>query len=157
MRLFLCVLLFTLGAFAQDGNWNGYGDTTRIAEFKSTTTKYGKAFPWRESMRLNLFANDTSAAGFANDSLSIEWGYQTGHYAFTTTNSSSPVWVWTTAVPAETLNVAGADTTSVTGYAIQDVLVTPPYNAFVRIWVKGLAANEKGSNIKLYGQVVKVK
>jgi len=76
---FLLSLLLAGSLIAADLNFNGFRDTSEIAGFSSTELHFSKPFPLseHEDMRIILKVDDVDAQGFANDSLQIEWGYQT--------------------------------------------------------------------------------
>jgi len=76
----LSILLLSCGfLLAQNFNVRGLRDTSRIDGFENTELHFSKSFPLseHEDMRIILKVDDTDLNGFANDSLQIEWGYQT--------------------------------------------------------------------------------
>lgn len=172
------VLLWSVAiAKAGDDNWNGYGDSAIISSFKADSLKYSKQFKLSEyeNLRVTVFANDTDATGFASDSLNFAWGIQTGHWAYTTTRTSSPVMDWAPRMVIDTFDILTSgntveqffyvlndltfttplkyiDTTTFAGYAKQNRLISPEWDVYFRFWFKGLAGNNKASFIKLIAQ-----
>lgn len=88
MKFILAIFLFSVSGFSQSENWNGNLDTAKIKNFYNDTTIYSGWFKlWSFSaVRHTLYLDDTSSAGYASDSCSGEWGIQTGHPSFLTTN-----------------------------------------------------------------------
>lgn len=87
VKSLLIIVAFIAVSFAQD-NWNGWGDTAKITNFYADTTIYSKWFTMSQFsiLRFSLYLNDTSTAGFDSDSCAAEWGIQTGHISFLTTD-----------------------------------------------------------------------
>lgn len=169
-------------ARAGDDNWSGYGDSAIISSFKADSLKYSKQFKLSEyeNLRATVFANDSDEAGFVNDSTRFVWGIQTGHWAFNTTKSSLPIMVWAPRMVVDTFDMLTTantveqflimlndytftaplkyiDTTTFTGYAIQDRAIIPEWDAYFRFWFKGLAGNNGTSFLDLYVQIAQRK
>jgi hypothetical protein len=161
-------------------NWNGYGDSSDVASFNGTDYAVSKTFTTNgtSNIRVNVFANDTASAGFSADSIRFYWGYQTGNYAFSTTNTKSPVIVWSQKVRVDTFDIRTAanmvadtlasdslgnptwklkfiDTVGVTGWAAQSRVIKPAFNPYIRFWFKGYAQNKVVVPLKLVVQPVK--
>jgi len=86
----LLVFLLVGLAFPQSENWNGNLDTAAIKNFYNDTTIYSGWFKLSafSAIRHTLYLDDTTEDGYASDSCSGEWGIQTGHPSFLTTNYS---------------------------------------------------------------------
>jgi hypothetical protein len=162
--LFLIPLLCSI-ALAQF-NTTGYRDTVLVNGFQGTGTGSTKAMELSqyENMRLSALANDTSAAGYASDSIKFRWGMQFGVPIMNSSGKLDTTWQEKieidtfdikTAVnlvaPTYTIDSLGnfkickkfIDTTNVTGYAVQsrDILL-PPWSPIFRFWYIGLTGNK---------------
>lgn len=163
--LFFAVLLAGM-AFADD-NYNGLLDTAIITGFKADSLKYTKGFPLSkfEDIRVILKVDDTAKAGFYEDSVDIQWGWQTFSRCLDTSGSmSSPDTCFDQRVIADTLDTASmavttlgyadstgdvyrthkwSDTNGCAGYAIQGVRLYPEWDHYIRFWVQGLVGNNR--------------
>jgi len=159
--------------YAIDFNYSGLTDTSGITDFRADSLKFSKVFPLAafENSRIILKMDDTSAAGFADDSIRVNWGYQTLCPCFDTNTVEQPAQgerdtcfdvrialdsmsdahlglfttgsVDSTGVIFRSLKVI--DTTNVTGYAVQTRWFVPEFDCFIRFWVEGGTGNEIGS------------
>lgn len=149
------------------GNWNGYLDTIQMPRCSSTVLIYGSTvfnLTDYDMIRLVCQSKDTVTAGFATDSLSFAWGYQTFSLCLDTagvvdTCYNPPVVVDTMTVdsfgkaviyPLNSSAIATSpsrrvDTTSCRGWATQSRTFAPEWDVYCRLWVQGLAKNRKGS------------
>ena len=166
MKPVLIVLAVVFGLFAQASeNYNGWGDTSRIAEFRADSLKYSKVFQLSkyENLRIDMMIADTAAATFAADSIKTQWGVVFGHPVLSITGVRDTVWSneWlvidtlnalTTTNAAIKYNVYGTDgtyntilgahdTLSVSGFIVQSRAITPAWDVFFKVWVKGLTGN----------------
>lgn len=182
MKKALFVLILAVVAFGQSaGNWNGWGDTAVVTNFHSDTIIHTKKFPLSsmENSRIDVFANDTSDAGFLGDSVAFRWGYQVGHPSWTTTNSNSVVMVWSSPVCLDTFDMQDSsdftidtlydvgdgtysatrnviDTTRVTSWALQSRNFSPEWDVSIRFWAQGIGGNRIAANkIRLVFQSVR--
>jgi hypothetical protein len=158
---FVLILLFAMLSQAQIKNWGGYLDTTILWINNTTTVKYSKIYNLTEAAALSLvtMANDTAAAGFANDSTKILYGFQVGGPVLNASGTMDTAWGGLDTL--DTLSKVGygatqgngrysiatdlisetwglADTSKVTGYAYQ-IRPIRPYNwdVFIRAWYVG--------------------
>jgi len=167
------VLIIALG-FAGE-NYNGYLDTVLVSD----TLGAGDAFysaamnlSEDEDIRLLVKANDTSEAGLTDDSIAIYYGYQTGKETLGSDGEAYNAWdgemIIDTMLASEfgavgsgtieasgtlTRTWGGADTTNVSGFAYQSRWFVPEWDHRIRFFVKGLAANKKGSALHLVLEV----
>ena len=182
MKKILMILALALCVFGQaNENWNGYGDTSLVASFRADSLKYSKTFKLSsmENCRFDVYAADTGAAGFANDSVSFIWGIQTGHYAFTSASARVPTITWAQQLLVDTFTISSAnctparmvlsssqgyvydqtlttiDTSSVPGWAYQSRAVSPEWDQVYRFWFKGLTGNNVSGFLKLTAQAVR--
>jgi hypothetical protein len=79
------LVAFVSLSFGQE-NWNGWVDTAKVLGLFKDTTIYTGWFKLSQfgTVRHTVYLDDTSAAGFASDSVAAEWGIQTGHASFLT-------------------------------------------------------------------------
>jgi hypothetical protein len=122
-----------------------------------------------EDIRLLVKVNDTSSAAYSTDSVSFIVGYQTGVEVLNGSNLRDTLFgskiILDTVSASEfgtvaeglsasdgsiTLARGGFDTLSVTGFATGTYWFVPEWDGLIRFWVKGLAANNKGSALKLF-------
>ncbi len=174
MKRFVFVLLCAFSVFAQSNlNWRGI-DTSIVYNFGADSLKFSKTFNISnaENKTLYIMCNDTSNAGFANDTISFEWGYQIGSL-----RRVGSLWdtVWSINVVVDTCDLDSVynpstyaadrwltgtdgtitavygivDTSSLTGYVYQWHDITPPWGHYLRMYFKGLSSNVLGSCIKL--------
>lgn len=122
-----------------------------------------------EDLRLIVKVNDTSSAAYSSDSVAFQFGYQTGVDILNASGTRDTCWdvrvIIDTMLASEfgtvgeakagadgsiTRAYAGADTLNVTGFATLSRWLVPEWDGLIRFYVKGLAANNKGSALKLY-------
>lgn len=179
MKRFMAVLLLaaSVALAGRTDNWNGYGDTAQINNFKADSLKYTAAFSLSgfENLRVDVFFDDTSSAGFASDSAAFIWGIQTGHLSKTSAGTVDTLWntirlVADTALgdTLNSLNVVFApsevsiaadgtyddafrvvDTSTISGWAYQTKDIVPGWDQIFRGWVKGITGNKIGSFVKV--------
>lgn len=177
-KFFLIVLSLTCMLFPDaSDNSTGYTDTASIGGFKADSLKYGSVYKLGlyEDLDVDVFANDTSAAGYASDSVSFTWGIQTGHYYL---SASGEVKIkWNLRIQVDSFHIASAikkdtfavvdtnfdwyyiknivDTTTDSYFAIQSDLVVPRWDVLFRTWYKGATGNKKGRFISLRELVIR--
>ena len=167
--LLLVVLAFTTQA--QISNWNGYLDTAMIKDSIGTDDiVYTKSFSLSKGRynRLTILATDTTEAGFADDSLEFDYGYQSGRLVLDSgivengsriTNidtawdvrvklgdfSNADLGTMTEAsidsTGALTIGTSNIDTLNVDGLAYMTVQYSQLWDVLVRYWLQGNAAN----------------
>lgn len=178
-KLFLGVLLLSIAAFAQiTDNWNGYRDTSNIANFRADSTKYSKAFTLTgyENLVVEVLANDSTSAGLSSDSTHFHWWIELGHLVLSSTNTIDTSWDIVNPIFVDTFNITVSgrravtfraigtdytynapsltvDTAAVTGFASQRRYIIPECDQFFRIGHKGLAANNKDAMLVLRDNV----
>ena len=172
----LFVLAFVCLSFGQmNENWNGWGDTAKVVNLYKDTTIYTSKFKMSafENMRAAIFLKDTSAAGFANDSINVEWGIQWGHPCWNSTSAKSPTMVWQSwlvvdtvktdtngnasvyVIPVMSLATDGSftsthkkiDSVTVSGWAFQDRNITPEWDVYFRFWAHALTGTKLSKKI----------
>lgn len=165
MKSILIVLMFVAFSFSVDMNYNGYGDTSLISNFKADSLKYGKirTLSQYENVVIDVWVNDTSSAGYASDSIGFYWGYQTGHPFRDGSGTICTLWtrprvmvdsfVMSSAIKKDTFTIADSNytyytfynvvDTSKTDFARQSKLIVPQWDVFYRTWFKGKASNKK--------------
>lgn len=178
MKLFVTViLLFVVNTCIQAEepyNYNGYlSDTSKITTFRADSLKYSRPFllSQYENTRIRVLFNDTSAAGFATDSVKFYYFIQIGSPCLNASGKLDTAWNanpiiidtvdmltagnFTTQYSSllndgtftETMKVI--DTSNVTGYATNSHTFPLLWDVFARVGVKGLTGNNKDSFIKL--------
>lgn len=169
---FLSVLL--VAAFFVFGreNTTGFLDTAAITDTLTTgTVAYTRCYPLSEyeDMRLLIKVDDTTAAGYAIDTVGIIVGYQTGCIALNSSGLRDTVYddliTIDTILSSEfgdvgsgtlassgvlTHSWGGADTLSVSGFAVASRWIIPEWDQYIRFWVEGLASNNQNAPLKLY-------
>lgn len=174
-KLFLLSLVF-LAFYSCDGpvladdikNWEGLQDTARIDSFNALQLLFGRAFPLTEGEDIQIImkVDDSTQAGFANDSTKFHWGFQTGSLTKDTAGNVDTIFQGEDIVVLDTCltdsfglsvkstqasngvitkTLRGVDTSSVTGWAIQRRWAVPEWGLLIRPWVQGLAVT--GSEI----------
>ena len=173
------MLLFGMvrSAYPQsDENFNGL-DTCNIKGVKGTALVYSRGFKlgaWTYQ-RFDILANDTTAAGFASDSVKFVWGIQTYHPILGHTNLSKK-YAYGPRVVCDTFDLlsltlpgviqiaedgtftpphGAVDTTSLTTYAIQSRNIAPEWDVYYRIWVQGVTGNKNGDSVAVVFQGVR--
>ena len=109
----------------------------------AASTKYGDAVPLAGGTNWFLVtkSNDTSAAGFASDSINFKSGYQP--FSLVMNSLGKIDTIFGTAVTVDTLTLARADTLSITGYAVRRTAFTPTQDQFFRLFVTTVAGQKK--------------
>lgn len=147
-----------------DLNWTGYGDTCTITAFRADSLKYSRAraLSAYENLRIDVWAQDTSSAGYASDSISFTWGIQMGH-AYDSQAVRCTLWVQprvcadsfrlSSAIKKDTFAVIDTNgsyyvfknivDTSKSDYARQSCSLTPNWDVLFRTWYKGATGNKK--------------
>jgi len=174
----LILIMSIIGMVAAQMNYSGYRDTVLVTGFQSTGTGTTRGFEFSqfENVRLFAMANDTSATGFASDSINFQWGISIGDVVINSSGKRDTT--WQECVVIDTFNTLTAanmvqrymvpdtttgnvptprkyvDTVNVTGYAVQDRAITPAWSPVFRYWYTGLTGNKVSSSyIKLiFGQ-----
>jgi hypothetical protein len=170
MKKLLVILLCAGAIVAQTENYNGWNDTSQIVNFKADSMKYSKVFllSQNENLRIDMMADDSSATGYASDSVKFYWGIQLGHPTLNGTGSGTKDTFWSNELITldtfnmrVTTNAATAyrlvdstgtytnapqshDTLSVTGFAVQSRQFSPAWDVYFRVWLKGLTLNKVG-------------
>lgn len=162
----LLLLVFSL-AISQPYNTVTY--STKIYNFKADSLKYTDPFPLgdNEGLRVTIYANDTSAAGYASDSIVAYWGLQYGDITTNYLDQKDTMWIeptkvidtfrlaaaniktvntWTT---VDTLDPLAICTTHVSGLAYQSRIIQPYRYPIARVKIKGAAGNELTSFLRL--------
>jgi hypothetical protein len=182
--IILSALFMALPALSISDNWSGWQDTSRINGFcgiGDTSLKYTGNFLLSayENMRVTVYARDTTGAfpGRSNDSVVMEWGFQTGHYAWTS-NSGTKVVEWGSQVRVDTFAMTAAanfvrpvtdvdsmgqypqpkkniDSVSVVGWAYQRKSVCPYWDVLIRFWVRGLTGNNNRPKLEVMFQAAR--
>lgn len=175
MKTILIVLCIIGVAVSENYNWIGYGDTTILKSFKADSLKYGKTrlLGTYANMRVDVWANDTSSAGYASDSIAFMWGVQVGHPFKNSSGTLCTLWskqkllvdtfMLSSGIVTDTFVVQGLNgtynmlrnviDTSRTDFMRQTDGVIPEWDVFVRTWYKGIAGNEKGSMLSIRDMV----
>lgn len=153
----LCVSVFGIE------NWNGARDTSLIVGLSTNNTVRSKVFPLSkyEHITLLVLYDDTTSAGFANDSAAFKYGYEIGVPVFDTGGAWDTAWCpvvyvdsvvygeqgTVTANYADstltlTKNAGWSDTTQVSGYAYTMTQIVPEGGPpLVRVVMTGIADN----------------
>lgn len=177
-RSFLFVLLAAFCVSAAGYNWTGYGSDTYYDITDSLGTgqvKYSDVFQLSsyEDSRIVLCVDDTSSAGFASDSVVIEWGYQTGSIVLNSSDDLDTLWddrIVMDTISTDSAGVARtgtlaadgtltryweqhSDTSSVSGYMCQSRWFVPEWDVLIRFWVNGLTGNELGTTQEIRFQL----
>ena len=178
-KLFTVVLLLSVAAFSQiTDNWNGYRDTSNIANFRADSTKYSKVFNLTgyENLVVEVLVDDTTTANLSADSIHFYWWLELGHQVLSKTNAVDTSWDIVNPIFVDTFNITVAgrrtvtfraigtdytfnapsltvDTAAVSGFASQRRYIIPECDQFFRIGHKGLAANNKDAMLKLRDNV----
>jgi hypothetical protein len=173
----LFVILAAGMVSAQTENYGAWKDTTGIVGLVSDSLKYGsvmKLSPYDQTAFI-VAANDTDAAGFANDSINFSWGYRLGWTTMNANGKLDTVWKYRVIVDTFDITTAGnrivfgttstttdmttgkevylpkkIDTLNVTGMAVQATPITPIWAPLIQPWAKGLTGNNLGSPVKIF-------
>jgi hypothetical protein len=169
----LGILLFVSVSFSQTENWSGLKEVWNVPTFKADSARYSQTFQMSqyENLRITALADDTSEAGFASDSIAFFYWIETGHPVYNANGKLDTTWMRTSPILIDTFKIDSAncaityrtledegfyniprkkiDTLMVTGFSAQSRNVTPEWDVFYRIGVKGIAGNKVASFIKL--------
>ena len=165
MKKFLLFALMLLGGTCAGNrsaiveNWNGWLDTAMVADtIDSAEVKYTKAFSLTdgENLRVLFKVSDTTDAGFADDSVNLIFGYQTGSITLNSSGDRDTLWddqmiidtMLTDSFGVSTNGVVGADgsltrywggvdTSDVSGYACMTRWMVPEWNELIRYVITG--------------------
>ena len=168
MMILLMAVFFVFGYENYNG-WDvsyGISDTLGAGEYSYTAASRLSQY---EDIRVIVKCDDTTTAGFASDSVAIEYGYQTGTVTLNSAGNKDTLWddliVIDTMLDSDfgtvgsgtvassgvlTHTWGGADTLSVSGYATQSRWFVPEWDFLIRFFVKGLAGNNADDNLELY-------
>jgi hypothetical protein len=122
------------------GLWSA--DVTTIRIDTTTTTKYGDIapLPGGASWAVVSMSNDTTAAGFASDSINFKVGYRT---LTTFPNADGKIdTIFATSAVFDTLSIARADTSSITGYAVRRTTISPAACQWIQFYVTPMAGQK---------------
>lgn len=164
-KLIVSILLFVFAASAQH---NIKQTLFKINDFKADSLKYTPVFNLSdyENIKLSLRINDTSAAGFASDSVNCYWGIQYGEVTVNYADVKDTEWVnpmfvvdscrfdaanfvtSTSTSTSDTLDPLAICTTYVSGLAIQSRMYQPYRMPIARLWIKGVTGNELTSFLR---------
>jgi len=171
----MCVAM--VSAYNSPYNWKGYSDTSNIGGMKATATGYSSAFILTdgEDLRILMKADDTTAAGYKNDSVQFEWGYQLGTITKGTSGVRDTLWSAEDMIVVDTMDAdsfgvgqrgttatngtitrvweRAADTSDVAGWAIQSRRIVPEWAEIFRFWATGLAGNLTADSVKVNVEV----
>lgn len=92
-RVILTILMLASLLFGR-GNWNGWVDTLRVDGMGKDSLKYTSAVEVSEhyDFAAMLKGDDTSSAGYGDDSCDLSWGYQLGYMTLDTGSGIDTVW-----------------------------------------------------------------
>lgn len=167
----MMLILFAAACFGQ-ANISGFGDTSQVAAFRADSLKYSKWFPLStyENMNAVVLVNDTSAAGYASDSVKFIWGVQYGDPVLNSsgkldTTVRQKLIVVDTFFDTSTNFVLGygsfdstgtqaaglksIDSVNVTGFMAQSRNISPEWHGYVRFFAKGLTKNKVAAFLKI--------
>jgi hypothetical protein len=169
IKLLISLVILSVMTVEARNNNAGYLDTAKV-RVRSDSLYYSRSFDLSgsEDIRAILMVNDTASAGYAGDSINIQWGYQTFSLVMNSLGKADTAFdqricldTITTAVlgtlPAAigvsvydgsiTRSTKIADTLSVTGYATQSKWFLPEWDVGIRFWFKGLTGNKTTSSV----------
>lgn len=181
MKRFLFVIMLAVASFGQGvDNWNGYGDTVQVKNLYKDTTIYTKWLPLSamENLRVSAYFRDTSTAGFGSDSVNVEWGIQTAHPSWVTTNTRATKYAVSPILIVDTCNMLIAanfvkdtlrldsdysflnphkriDSVSVPGWAYQTRQFSPAWDVYFRFYVRALTGTKNSKNLQCYFQSIR--
>jgi len=170
IKLILCLSILVLTAQGAIQNQIGYLDTSKV-KVRSDSLYYSRGYDLSgmEDIRAILLVDDTSAAGFKNDSVNITWGYQTFSIVLNSSGKADTVFDQRISLGVVHDSMFGnlpaaigstksdgsitrssnlVDTLSVTGYATQSVWFLPEWDEGIRFWFKGIAGNKTLTGVK---------
>jgi hypothetical protein len=95
----ILTLLFIIGS-ASGQPYNVTKSVTKIYDFKADSLKLTNPFNLgdNEGLRVTIYANDTSSAGYASDSIVAYWGLQYGDVTTNYLDQKDTMWVEPTKV-----------------------------------------------------------
>jgi len=167
------VVIFSCALRAQE-NWNGFRDTSTIRGFKGDTLVYSKTFELskHEHSTIIVLCNDTTSAGYANDSVAFLYGYQLG-VPVLSRGAGARDTAWSPMVVVDSITALGqtsawqqdsllatrkrrgwADTSNVDGWAYTYSQIVPEGGApLIRVFLRGLAKNKKAVSVAAVVQI----
>ena len=175
MKPFLIVLLLVsclFAAYEQPGLNTGSRNYDTIANFGADSLKYSKSFNLSglRYLRVDVFCDDTSTAGFANDTVLFLWGLETCHLTRDSADNEDTAYS-TMRFAVDTFDISGGtiapseiligtdgsitevrqviDTASVTGLMYQTRNVSLPFDGRVRAYFQGLSGNKVNGELRL--------
>jgi hypothetical protein len=176
MRVLILVLAAISFLYSQNTittNHKGFLDTAKISTILGTTTTfYTKALPLTdgEDLRTLLKVYDPEA-GFAADSINLHWGYQTGCATLSYSGTIDTSWHFQVILDTMTSDSLGKkaaakvdstgalirgkkmiDTSSVSGFAVQESWFVPEWNELIRYWVKGIGSGSGDTCLFVFEQ-----
>lgn len=166
--LLISILILCIGLKAQPP-FNTITKQTKIYDFKADSLKSTDLFYLgdNEGLQVTVFANDTSAAGYASDSINAYWGLQYGRITTNYLDQKDTLWIEPMTVidtfrmaaaniktansftTTDTLNPLAICTTYVSGLAYQSRNIQPYRYPIARIRIKGVTGNELTSFLRL--------
>lgn len=181
MCKFFALLLLIGGFTFGQMNYSGYKDTVAVSDFNADSSGVTKAFDLSryEDLRVAVYADDSSEAGYDSDSINFAWGIQFGNVVINTSGLRDTTWQGRYTVDTFDILTAGnltpnyynidssgyyqktrlfIDTSNVTGWAVQDRqpfinACRRPWAPLFRFWYIGLGDNITGSFVELmFGQ-----
>jgi len=170
-RFILIIMALSISLFAEKAkNWNGYGDIETMPACSAAILVYSSGYTLTDfdAIRVLIQVDDTTAAGFVNDTVKLHWGYQT----FTLCKNSAGVadTSFDPRIIVDTVDVDSfgfmsvystdangiaaspshqVDTLGCSGYAVQSRTFAPEWNTHIRIWVQGLTGNQDNRKLAL--------
>lgn len=177
----ILALLLTLAALSFSGvsaeNWNGWGDTIKVPACSSTVLVYGRT-PFTvtdyDMIRVVAHVDDTTSAGFADDSVNVIWGYQTFSLCLNSSGTYDTCYsprVVVDTISSDTFGVMQlmtldgngiaktpsrqVDTLACSGWAVQSRTFSPEWDVYARLWVQGVAGNITAAPLKMQFTVVR--
>jgi len=147
----MAVLLFIVSALCIDaGAATLSGPTGLYASDPMTirldtivSTRYGDCVPLSgaSSWSVVSMSNDTTAAGFASDSINFRVGYRT--LSIFNNSQLMPDTLFSAGILVDTLTIARADTLSITGYAVKRVTFSPAVDQYLQMYVTTVTGQKK--------------
>lgn len=174
MRVLLLLSIMAVSVFGWGAprNWSGVLDTAQTYAVYDTI-KFTKAFPLSEleDIRVILKAQDTVTEGFLDDSIGIQWGYQTFTYCLNSSGDKDSC--FDQLIVLDTLDSLAqvsfgaamgssgsdgtitrstriADTLGCAGFATQSKWFLPEWDTMIRFWVKGIGKHRRAAGTPCY-------
>ena len=140
--IFACLICISDATASGPDAWESDSVVVRLDTVVST--RYTKGFPMSGGANWILLTKtvDTTAAGFANDSVSFIVGYR--NFLLTTNTSGKIDTVYGTATPVDTLTLARLDTASVTGWGTRATSFSPSVWRFMQLYVTTGSGQRQG-------------